>query len=160
MKHIYLILSLSFTCFMAQVAFGQNGSVSTGGTASGPGGSVTYSVGQLLYHTNSSAEGTVSEGLQQAYEIYLVGTPTVNAPVISLTAYPNPTLDFLYLNTNGAEITNGQYEVYDFSGKLIATAPILGNETPIDMSTFATATYFIIIKNNQQLIQTFKIIKN
>jgi hypothetical protein len=47
----------------------QQGAVSAGGEASGPGGSVSYSIGQTDYITKSSSGHFISDGLQQPYEI-------------------------------------------------------------------------------------------
>jgi len=45
----------------------------SGGNAIGNGGTVAYSVGQVVYTTDTDASGTVSQGVQQAYEIFTVG---------------------------------------------------------------------------------------
>ena len=40
-----------------------------GGNASGSGGSVSYSVGQAVYTTNTGTNGSVPQGVQQPFEI-------------------------------------------------------------------------------------------
>ena len=40
-----------------------------GGNASGSGGTASYTIGQVAYTTNSSASGTITQGVQQPYEI-------------------------------------------------------------------------------------------
>ncbi|RLD56213.1 MAG: T9SS C-terminal target domain-containing protein, partial [Bacteroidetes bacterium] len=45
----------------------------TGGEASGSGGSASYTVGQVVYTTNTGTNGnSVSQGVQQPYEISVV----------------------------------------------------------------------------------------
>lgn len=44
----------------------------TGGNASGSGGTTSYSVGQMFYHTNTGTDGSVIEGIQIPYEISVV----------------------------------------------------------------------------------------
>lgn len=59
-----LLLAISITAQPQQV------STTTGGDAIGSGGTVAYSVGQVVYTTNTDASGTVNQGVQQAYEIF------------------------------------------------------------------------------------------
>ena len=47
---------------------------STGGNATGSGGTVAYSVGQVVYTANTGSSGNVEQGVQHAYEILVVGT--------------------------------------------------------------------------------------
>jgi hypothetical protein len=44
----------------------------TGGNAAGNGGSVSYTVGQIVYTTVSGTNGSVAQGVQQPYEISVV----------------------------------------------------------------------------------------
>ncbi|NIJ54587.1 T9SS type A sorting domain-containing protein [Dyadobacter arcticus] len=78
----YCFLLLPFV-FSFQMALAQQGSVSSGGNATGSGGSVSYSVGQVFYISNTAAGGTVSAGVQQAFN-------DANLPVtlISFEALP------------------------------------------------------------------------
>ena len=64
-KVILLLLGLALTTLYAQQTLN-----ATGSTATGTGGSATYSVGQVAYETNTSAEGSVAQGVQHAYEIF------------------------------------------------------------------------------------------
>ena len=75
----------------------QESANSSGGDASGKGGSVAYSVGQVVYTTNTGSKGTVAQGVQEPYEISIVlgiDNLTIN---LELTAYPNPTTSYLTL---------------------------------------------------------------
>jgi hypothetical protein len=67
-----------------------------GGNASSSGGSVSFSIGQIAYTTVSGIAGSVSQGAQQAFEIFSVGS-NETALNISLIAFPNPTADNLTL---------------------------------------------------------------
>ena len=59
--------------FIATIGlFAQSQTTASGGEASGSGGTVSYTVGQTAYQTNVGTGGTVTEGLQQAYEIFSV----------------------------------------------------------------------------------------
>ena len=88
-----LLLGLGLTGLQAQQSIN-----AAGGNATGSGGMVSYSVGQVAYKTHTGTSGSVSEGVQQPYEISVVTaiekTKGIN---LSVTAYPNPTTDFLQL---------------------------------------------------------------
>ena len=58
---------------------------STGGNATGSGGTVSYTIGQVGYTTNTGSNGSVAQGVQQAYEILTVGI-NENEPKISFTS--------------------------------------------------------------------------
>jgi len=51
----------------------QESTNASGGDAIGSGGSVGYSIGQLLYTTSTGSNGRVAQGVQHAYEIFTIG---------------------------------------------------------------------------------------
>lgn len=65
-KKTVALLLLGFGITTAQA---QQATTATGGNASGSGGPVAYSVGQVVYTTNTSSNGSVAQGVQQPYEI-------------------------------------------------------------------------------------------
>ena len=131
----------------------------SGGDATGSGGSVAYSVGQIVYTTSTGTTGSVAQGVEQAYEIYSVGIKetTLN---ISLSVFPNPTSDFLTLKVEDYNNETLSFELLDEQGKLILSEQITNQETQVAMSTLARGSYFINIVQTNKQIQTFKIIKN
>ena len=142
------------------IAQAQDATIASGGDASGGGGSSSYSVGQVVYTTNTAANGSSAQGVQQPYEISVtvgIENPGIN---LSATAYPNPTSDFLTLNIPTANNNSLVYNLYDINGKLIETKSISAVETTIHINSLAKAIYFLkIIENNKQ-VKTFKITKN
>lgn len=115
-----------------------------GGNASGSGGSVSYSVGQVAYQTQSGTSGSVSEGAQQPYEIsVLTGIAETEGINLSVSAYPNPTKDFLTLSVNKVDISDLMYQLYDMRGQLLKSEKITGNQTNIVMHNLPPATYFV-----------------
>jgi len=131
----------------------------SGGDATGSGGSVAYSVGQIVYTTSTGTTGSVAQGVEQAYEIYSVGIKetTLN---ISLSVFPNPTSDFLTLKVDDYNNETLSFDLLDEQGKLILSEQITNQETQVAMSTLARGSYFINIVQTNKQIQTFKIIKN
>ncbi|TVQ12793.1 MAG: T9SS C-terminal target domain-containing protein [Bacteroidetes bacterium] len=137
----------------------------TGGNASGSGGTASYSVGQVAYQTHTGTNGSVAEGVQQPYEISVVtGIEEAKSINLSVTAYPNPTSDYLTLNIDEFDISNVSYQLYDMQGKLLQSEKITDNQTSIFMKDLAPAIYFVrvIVKTQglaSQEVKTFKIIK-
>jgi len=146
-------------CFT--VLYAQESVNSSGGDAIGSGGSSSYSIGQLLYNTNTGSNGSEAQGVQQPYEITVV-TGLEEAKDINLVfvAYPNPTSDHLTLEVKERELTNLRYQLFDVNGKLLQSGLISGNQTDIVMANFLPAIYFVKILQGNKELKTFKIIKN
>ena len=153
---------LMITSVLSFSLFGQSTVVPAGGTASGSGGSVTYTVGQIA---NQKVDGNglyIIEGVQQPYEIQVVGVD--NYPGINLSAkvYPNPTIDKVVLSISNFEIpSSGLFlQLFDINGKQLKMMVIKEEQTEIDLSDFAAATYQLRVVNGKNVIKTFKVIKN
>jgi len=149
-----LLLGFGITTAQAQQAV-----TATGGNASGSGGTVAYSVGQIVYTTNTGITGSVAQGVQQPYEISIVGVED-NSIKLELTAYPNPTTNYLTLNVGKAELSTLNFQLYDIGGKLIESRKIISITETIRMENLPSAIYFLKVNNNNKEVKTFKIIKN
>jgi hypothetical protein len=151
-----LLLGLGLTGLQAQESLN-----TTGGNASGSGGSASYSIGQIVYTTNIGTSGSVAQGIQQPFEISTVtAIEEAKGINLSVTAYPNPTTDYLTLSIDNSEVSNLSYELYDTSGKLLQNKTITDKQTSIVISDLVPATYFVKIIQNMNEVKTFKIIKN
>jgi len=151
-----LLLGLGLAGLQAQTSVNV-----TGGNASGSGGSASYSVGQFVYQTHTGTSGSVSEGVQQPYEISVVtGLEEAKGINLSVSAYPNPATDYLTLKVKDFELSNLHFQLYDMSGKLLRSEKITGNQTSIVISNLVPATYFVKVIQNNKEVKTFKIIKN
>ena len=138
----------------------QESVVTSGGEATGTGGSSSYSIGQVAYTTQEGSNGSVAQGVQQPYEISTtVGIEVANIN-IGLSVYPNPTANYLTLNLEDIEFSNLSFQLYDMQGKEIENRGLTSNSTTINMELLPVSTYFLKVTNNQKIIKTFKIIKN
>lgn len=153
---VILLLGLGLTGLQAQTSVN-----ASGGKASGSGGSVSHSVGQVVYTTNSGTNGSVIQGVQQPFEISVVtGLEEAKGITLLVTAYPNPTTDYLTLRIDKFEISNLSYQLYDMNGRLLQNEKITGSQTSIVMSNLVPATYFVKVTQGNEEVKTFKIIKN
>jgi len=150
-----LLFGIGLTGLQAQISVN-----ATGGNVSGSGGSVSYSVGQVAYQTHTGTNGSVAEGVQQAYEISVVTaieqTKTIN---LLVTAYPNPATDYLTLNISEFKLSGLSYQLFDMSGKLLSNEKITGSQTQIIMSQLVPASYLLVVKQGNIGLKTFKIVK-
>jgi hypothetical protein len=153
---VVLLLGLGLTGLQAQESVN-----ASGGNASGGGGSASYSVGQVVYTTNTGTSGSVAQGVQQPYEISVVtAIEEAKGINLSVSAYPNPTTDYLTLRIDEFDISNLSYHLYDMKGNLLQNKIITGNQTSIVMSNLLPATYFVKVVQGNKELKTFKIIKN
>ena len=154
---LLLILVLLSLCHIGVHA--QNTILASGGNASG--NSSSYSIGQIIYNTNTGVGGSVSHGVQQPFEISgTLGTDDAINIAIEFKTYPNPTAGFLTLKINNYQSENLSYQLYDVTGKLLRNREIISHHDRIAMENFSPGMYVLKIVDNQKDIKTFKIIKN
>lgn len=161
MKHkklklsILLLLGLGLTGLQAQSSVN-----ATGRDASGSGGSVSYSVGQVVYTSYTGSNGSVTQGLQVAYEIQTLGIKETYLN-ITLAAFPNPTADNLILQISDYNKEKLSYKLFNMLGKQLSKGQIVAAKTQINMNSLPAATYFIKVVNKEnKKYQSFRIIKN
>lgn len=156
-----VVLFFVFTCFVE--VYSQENTTTSGGDASGSGGTISFTVGQIFFNTSSGDGGVEMQGIQQPFEIFITGVEEIdNASIIGLT-FPNPTSTFLYLKIDNIK-ENAVYQLYDINGKLLESRKIDDNLTTIQMTQYAPSVYFlkVLIGNEPKmsLVKSFKIIKN
>ena len=154
-------VSLIFFALSLSTASAQESTNTAGGDASGSGGSVSYSVGQPVYQTHTGTNGSVAEGVQQAFEISVV-TAIEEAKTINLlvTAYPNPTTDYLTLEVKNFKLSGLTFQLYNMNGKLLQNEKITETQTTISMRQLVPATYLVKVMQDVRDVKTFKIVKN
>jgi hypothetical protein len=153
---LYLTAGLSWANFTQA----QESANASAGDATGSGGTAAYSIGQVVYTTNTGSSGSLAQGVQHAYQIFPVGNvePTL---IVSLKAFPNPTMGNLTLQISDFSNEKLFYQVYDVQGKQLINGQIKTRQTELNTSSLPPATYFINVLNQEnKKLQTFKIIKN
>ena len=132
----------------------------TGGNASGSGGSVSYTVGQVLYNTLAGINGTEAQGVQQPYEISVV-TAIKNTEEINLecSVYPNPTSGLAKLVFKSPDYENLRFQLYDINGVLLLDKKVESVETEISLENLSSSVYFLKVIKNYVEVKVFKIVK-
>ena len=159
MKHKEVKLSV-LLLGLGLTAQAQQATTASGGDASGFGGTVAYSIGQVVYTTNTGITGSVAQGVQHAFEIFTVSIKETELN-ISLTAFPNPTSENLTLQISDYNNEKLSYQIFDMQGKQISKGQVTAQQTQINMNGLPSANYFIHVVNQEtKKIQSFKIMKN
>jgi len=141
-----------------QLIYAQQSIPASGADASGSGGSSSYSVGQLVYTTNTGS-GSVSQGVQQVFEFQTLSNPELTTVKLSAVTYPNPTSDYVILKISDSALDNLRYKLFDVTGKEISNDNITNGDTQIAMQQLARGIYILKVNRYNQELKTFKIIK-
>jgi hypothetical protein len=99
----------------------------------------------------------------EIYTHVITGIDETAISLLNISAYPNPTTEFLKLKVDASStlsIQELQYQLYDMQGKLLQSEKLTGNETQINMNNCVSATYFVRVISDNKSIKEFKIIKN
>lgn len=116
-----------FVANFSLLANGQQSVHTAGGDAQGPGGSVAFSLGQIVYSNYSGAQGMEAQGVQQRYEMAKVSTvldlALVQTPWSKTPNFPS---------TVNIQTTEGQY----------IQVPVRWDATSLDV--FKRGTYSLI----------------
>lgn len=154
-----LVLSANFYCMIS--VSGQTVIPATGGTATGSGGTVTYTVGQVAYSTLTGSSGSVAQGVQQPWEISVVtAIEKTEGITLGMKVYPNPADDVLTLTIDPFEDMDLKYMLYDMNGMLLQEKKIEESLTEIPLLNYSSTMYLLRIVNNRQEIKVFKVVKN
>ena len=165
MKHLIKLLIAFYLVGYGTIAQAQNTIhatiPATGGSSTGSGGSVSYTVGQITYNTISGTNGTMAQGIQQPYEISVV-TAIENAREITLicAVYPNPTRGIIKLIVESFDHENLRFQLYDINGVLLRDKKVESRETEISMNNLSSSIYFLKVIFNNKEVKVFKIVKN
>jgi hypothetical protein len=109
-REIGCFLVILCICGYSTPLKGQETIPATGGNVSGSGGSVSYTVGQILYNTISGTNGTLAQGVQQPYEISVVtGIEEALGISLEIVVFPNPATDFINLKIENYDVQNLRY---------------------------------------------------
>lgn len=151
------ILIVCFLIFLSNyICFGQSAIVSSGADAEGN-GTLSTSIGQIATIPTESLDFNMSPGVQQAFEISVTtGLVPEFASGISLTVYPNPTKDFIYVKT--LLIDRFTFRLSDVKGVMIQRGEF-ESERMIDITPLLPGTYFLQISSGTIQAKSYTIIK-
>jgi hypothetical protein len=126
---VILLSGLGLTGLQAQQTI-----PATGGLATGSGGTVSYTVGQVADTTQTGSGGTVTQGVQQPFEIWITVDPPVAAD--QETCYGKPVPDLTATGENIKWYSDTELLTLVHSGSPFAT----GKTTPGVYTYYVTQT--------------------
>lgn len=155
---LVLVFLLSGTALCG--IWAQDTVLSSGGDATASPGSVSYSIGQVAYTSQSSLAGIVNAGVQQPIEVIMVGSEEPLSGV-TIGIFPNPSKDYLVLELSGEDMVHRQFSfsLYDLYGKLLLREHIAGRSVTVPLEAYTHGMYLLKVSHNNDVIKTFKVIK-
>lgn len=139
---------------------GQERALSSGATATGSNGEVSYSIGLVDYVQGNGAGGSVSLGLQQPLEIFAVGVSDQKIVHLEMKAYPNPVHSVLKLQIQNKEAMSYRYIIKSVDGRIIQEATINSEVNEISFEEWDAGIYLLEVFKQNESVQLFKIIKH
>jgi len=133
--------------------------LTSGGNASGTGGSASYSVGQIAYTYAEGSAGSLSAGVQQTYEIIEV-TGIAETDEMLISVFPSQVTSFLSLVTETDNFKVLKFRLFDLNGKMIRSGKIKDRLTKIYVGDLVRSTYLIEIYDGNIKSRSYKFIKN
>lgn len=157
MKNIALNILL-LMLFIAYSAQAQQAVISAGGDFVSAEASVSWTLGELLVDTFQGDSGMVTHGIQQI-GIMVTSFPTLPNEEQRFKVYPNPAYDILKVKTIDEDFQRYTLEMVDMSGALIMRTPMTNAITELPVIQLNAALYFIRIKENEKVLEVFKVVK-
>lgn len=154
------ICMLFFFVFTTTLLKAQQAIDVTGAEGSGASGKISYSIGQVAYISASSANGRLSEGVQQPYEFFSVGLKEPEDAVLQLQVYPNPATSNINVKIEHYNLESIRINLYDGRGRLLLSEKAENINTLISLEGLSDANYYLSIFDLGKELRTFQIIKN
>lgn len=154
---ISLLLFFFFTIYNVNA---QQATISSGGNATGTGGKVSYSIGQVTNISQTSSSGSIFQGVEQAFEIFTLRGDEFTNIRLEAFLYPNPTTNNVTLKIANMDLSQLNFQLFDIQGKIINEAKIDSENTIVSLEKYLTSIYFLKIKSKNNVLKIFKIIKN
>jgi hypothetical protein len=157
MASVFMVLS--FLVIGLTSLYAQQVVASGAGNADGTGGTVTYSVGQVVWATKTGAGGTITEGVQQPCEILFFYGIEEEGITVGYSVYPNPATTFIKLKIEKDNLQHYRYGLTDMKGEEMASGSVTDQVTTIPLEKLAAGNYFLLLLKDESLLTVYKVIK-
>jgi hypothetical protein len=151
----YLTIATAFLCVSL---YSQSNTVSAGGDADGDNGSISYSIGQVVYTSGQGSNGNVNQGVQQPYDVGVV--TGIEEAGINLSVFPNPTSGLLTLTVADEDASLLSYQLFDASGRLVDSKNKLNSTNTISLYGYATGVYTLSVSRENKQVKSFRLVRN
>jgi hypothetical protein len=158
MKQKIFILMISLMAVCQWRAIAQADVTVSGGNGNSSGGTVSYSVGQVAYKQYAETDGSVSEGVQQTYEVADLSLEN-NSTIFDCAVYPNPTFSGVRFILQDSSYPEMHADLFDATGKAVLVLPMLYEQQDIQLGHLPAGTYVLRVYSAKKTVRSFKIIK-
>jgi hypothetical protein len=159
---VQIINMKSYLAFVASVLclnlYSQSNTVSAGGDAEGDNGSISYSIGQVVYTSAQGSNGNINQGVQQPYDIGVV--TGIDEVGINLSVFPNPTSGLLTLTVADDDASLLSYQLFDAAGRMIDTRNKLNSTNTVSLDAYATGVYTLTVSRENKQVKSFRVVRN
>ena len=138
--------------------YAQKDFVAAGGEARGAGGRSSFSIGQIYFSDIINNNGSVAQGVQQPYEIFILKGEDEKGIQLSFSIYPIPATGFITLKVDKGKIENLTYVVNDDLGRIIIQKKLVDVETRITLTKLDNKVFFVRVLKNNLEIKCFKVL--
>lgn len=161
MKSIFALL---FVGFFALVNLkGQKLEVvsAAGDSYENSGYTISWTLGEVASETFSNGSALeITQGFQQP-SIIITAIDEVKDNGVHMVAYPNPTLNIVYIKFESDNFNDCSFSIYDMNGKILSCDKIKNTTQIIDLTSYPSAQYVLKVVDKDGLtIKAFKIFKN
>ena len=129
------------------------------GNDEGSGGTVSWSLGVVAFSTLTGSSGSLLEGVQQPYEIYIMTGMDDEAQAQKIALFPNPATDIITLKFSEPNLKNFNCQLYDLLGNPLKEVKISSQEVIISLGEISPSSCFLVITENEKPVKIFKIIR-
>ena len=136
------VISFLFFGVLTTTTQAQESVNAAGGNATGSGGTVSYTIGQIDYTCYEGNGGSVSQGVQQFDEISKFLTDTIPSINLEMVVYPNPTRGIVQCSKKS------NIRVYSIQGNLINT---FNGVWQINFSNYGAGIYIVTDEEGNKL---------
>lgn len=131
---------LTFAVLGGSLVHAQQAVTSTGGDATGSGGSMSYTLGEPVVTFNTAPSGSASHGVQRSYALISTSLPPQEDPPPPVVIWPNPTSAGLSVAFGGTPPQGSTYTVMDATRRAVLAGKLEAN-TSIATEQLSTASY-------------------
>ncbi len=151
-------LFAAFAVMMITRPFAQEAVVPAGNYHEGNDLSISWTLGELAIETLVAGDWILTQGFQQP-GLIIVSVEDLYDTDLDITAYPNPTADYLNIEIRHAGPEDFSFRVYDSMGRLVGSDSFSGAEHSFNFDPFDPGLYVVTIYRDKQPVRTFRIVK-
>ena len=150
MKMIKVSALFSFLFVLGSTIQAQEVIASAGAEVESTGGSMSYTIGEMVVTSTTNTDGTLTQGYQQGF---LTATAIDEIPSeLELSLYPNPAADYIIIESKSLSDFE-QITMYDMAGKLVWRQngnTSVDNKLTIDFTAHAAGNYIIRLADSDE----------